>query len=88
MNKVIETKLIQLIREIYRDSYGQFPVEPLTLETDVQKDLHFDSILLVVLQIQIEDEFQIRFDAAHDDLRYTFSKIGRIIDYIQQHVGV
>lgn len=87
MDNAIEAKLIRLIQQICRDSFADFSVDNISADTDVQRDLGFDSIMLVVLQIQIEDMFQIRFNAVQDDLRNIFTSIASIAGYIQQHMG-
>ena len=87
MDHEIENQLIKIIQNICQDSLMGTTEQELTADTDIQRDLGFDSILLVVLQIQIEDAFHMRFNAAQDDLRKVFTNIGRIRDYIEQHIG-
>ena len=44
--------------------------------------------MLVVLQIDIEDAFHIRFDPVEEDLQQVFLSVRTLMDSVQNHMGV
>ena len=74
-------QLLGIVREIYLDSAGAEAEKEITMDTDIKKDLGFDSIMLVVLQIQIADTFHIRFDLVQDDFQSIFTTVRNIFCY-------
>lgn len=82
----IQRQVITIIRKQCADSGVLHGTQPITAETAIQKDLEFDSIMLVVLQIEIEDLFRIRFNPAEEDFRQIFSTVGTLCASIQSHI--
>ena len=80
-------QLLGIVREIYLDSAGAEAEKEITMDTDIKKDLGFDSIMLVVLQIQIEDTFHIRFDLVQDDFQTIFTTVRNIFNYVRKYLG-
>ena len=44
--------------------------------------------MLIVLQIDIEDAFHIRFDPVEEDLQQVFLSVRTLTDSVQSHMGV
>ena len=80
-------QLLGIVREIYLDSAGAEAEKEITMDTDIKKDLGFDSIMLVVLQIQIEDTFHIRFDLVQDDFQTIFTTVRNIFNFVRKYLG-
>ena len=80
-------QLLGIVREIYLDSAGAEAEKEITMDTDIKKDLGFDSIMLVVLQIQIEDTFHIRFDLVQDDFQTIFTTVRNIFNCVRKYLG-
>lgn len=87
MKQVTYEQLLEIVRDIYQDSAGADAGREITMDTDIRKDLGFDSIMLVVLQIQIEDTFHIRFDFVQDDFQTMFTTVGNIFNCVQKYLG-
>lgn len=81
--KKIEERILRIVSEQYFNSFGRDngSIE-ITINTNIRKDLGFDSIMLVILQIVIEDAFGIRFDPMEDDLNNVFTTIQEISRYV------
>lgn len=58
----------------------------ITEQTHIRKDLGLDSISLVIMQIELEDAFQIRFDTTREDFREVFSTVGALSECIVKHI--
>lgn len=58
-----------------------------TKESELLDDLGFDSIMLIVLQVEIEDAFHIRFNPVEEDLQQIFMSVQTLADYVQDHIG-
>lgn len=58
-----------------------------TKESELLDDLGFDSIMLIVLQVEIEDTFHIRFNPVDEDLQQIFMSVQTLADYVQDHIG-
>lgn len=80
-------QLLGIVREIYLDSAGAEAEKEITMDTDIKKDLGFDSIMLVVLQIQIEDTFHIRFDLVQDNFQTIFTTVRNIFNCVRKYLG-
>lgn len=82
-----EKQLFMLIRKRYLEFGRDHEIQEITLDTDIRKDLNFDSVMLVVLQIDIEDEFHIRFDPVRDDFQQIFTTVRSIGRYVEKCLG-
>ena len=87
MKQATYEQLLGIVREIYLDSAGAEAEKEIAMDTDIKKDLGFDSIMLVVLQIQIEDTFHIRFDLVQDDFQTIFTTVRNIFNYVRKYLG-
>ena len=74
----IREKIIQKIDE---KKYGDFAV---TDETDLYRDLRFDSLYFICLITEIEDLYDIRFGMTEMD---AFLRVGKFIELAEQKVG-
>lgn len=81
--KKIEERILKIVSEQYSYSFGRDSgAAEITINTDIRKDLEFDSIMLVILQIEIEDAFCIRFNPIEEDLNNVFTTIRAISSYV------
>lgn len=85
-NNEVMNRLIDLVTDLYRNSMSYRKGVKITADTDISRDLGFDSVMLVVLQINIEDAFHMRFDPMEEDLRNVFSTIRPLSDYISKRI--
>lgn len=83
-----ENRIIGIVTEMFRNSAGYNKEVTVSPETQIQDELGFDSIMLIVLQIDIEDAFHIRFDPVEEDLQQTFLSVQTLTDSVQSHMGV
>ena len=75
-----------LIETIKESTSVLFEDIEITEETDVIDDLHFDSISLMYLILEIENRFEIEFD---DDLSYeNISTISKLESYVKSKIGM
>ncbi len=84
----IENKIIKIVAEMFNNSAGYNKDVIVRAETHLQDELGFDSVMLVVLQIDIEDAFHIRFDPVEEDLQQIFLSAHTLTDSVQSHMGV
>lgn len=82
----IEEQVLELVRCRCEHSVRENEDTEITAETDIRADLGFDSIMLVVLQIDIEDTFHIRFDPMEDDFQLIFTTVRALCDYVQRRL--
>ena len=83
-----EHRIIGIVTEMFRNSAEYNKGITINAETKIQEELGFDSVMLVVLQIDIEDAFQIRFDPVEEDLQQVFLSARTLTDSVQSHMGV
>lgn len=83
-----ENKIIEIVTEMFRNSALYNKDVTVNAETQIQDELGFDSIMLIVLQIDIEDAFHIRFDPVEEDLQQVFLTARTLTDSVQNHMGV
>lgn len=76
----------EAVEKRYRESPFSIPGQEVTPSTALREELEFDSLTLVVLQIEIEDLFHIRFNPATEDLRTVFQTVQTLSDGIQRHL--
>lgn len=53
----------------------------------LQRDIGLDSIDLAVLQIEIEDRCNIRFDPIKDDLQKIFCSVDSLCEFLEIRIG-
>ena len=83
----IEQRVFALEKKRYQAVHLSQNEESLHIHMDIRKDLGFDSTMLVVLQVDIEDEFHIRFNPLEEDIRSIFTTINNISTYVQMRLG-
>lgn len=83
----LENKVSEIVADIYGENPGQTELRKVPLDADIRMRLGFDSIMLVILQITLEDTFHIRFDPVKDDFREIFSTVGTICSYVENSLG-
>jgi acyl carrier protein len=77
-NRSILDKIISVLREsLY------LPTATMTADTDLIRDLGFDSLDLISAQIDLEEAFRLELP---DDAMIRFRTIGQIADYLRRYV--
>lgn len=61
--------------------------KPVTGDTLLREDIGLDSIDLVVLQIEVEERWNIRFDPFQDDFQKIFCSIGTLCEFLERKIG-
>lgn len=84
----IQRQVIEIIQKQCADSGVPRRTQPITAETAIREELAYDSIMLVVLQIEIEDRFRFRFNPAEEDFLQIFSTVGALCASIQRHIDI
>lgn len=81
-DKVVKNELLEVIKECTSIVYEDVDIRS---ETDIIKDLGFDSITIMELVIEIESKFNIEFD---DDLQYEdIFNIDKLETYILKKIN-
>lgn len=83
----VQRRVLELVTNRYRAESGFQPEREITMETSIRDELAFDSIMLVVLQIEVEDAFHIRFDPAQEDFLTIFSNVRELCAAVRRHMG-
>lgn len=77
----------ELICRLWKKERGYDYIEPILEESRLKEDLQLDSLMLVVLQVEVEDTFRFRFDNFSDDFEKIFATIGTLCNYIEGRIG-
>lgn len=85
-NEICE-QCISLIHSILVKQRGAILLPEITEGSRLKEDLQMDSLLLVMLQVELEDAFQFRFDSYEDDFEEIFQSVRTICDYIEKQSG-
>ena len=83
----IKNRIMEIVTEMFCNSAGYRKDVTINAEARIRDELGFDSVMLIVLQIDIEDAFHIRFNPAEEDLRQIFTSVKTLTDYVQNHIG-
>lgn len=60
------------------------PVEALDFETSLRAGLELDSLKMVMLQVEIEEEFRFTFDPIEDDFEKIFATFGDLCAFLEK----
>ena len=82
-----EMKIMEIVVGMFQNSAEYDQKRVINTGTRIRDELGFDSVMLIVLQIDIEDAFQIRFDPAQEGLQQIFTSVRTLTDYVQSHIG-
>ena len=74
--------VFEKIREIIADQLDA-PVESITMDTDLMKDLEADSLDAVEIIMAIESEFDLEIP---DDRAEEFKMVSNIVSYIEESI--
>lgn len=80
-------KIMDMVTEMFCNSAGYDKSTTVRTDARLQDELGFDSVMLIVLQINLEDAFHIRFNPTEDDSRQIFMSIETLTDYVLSHMG-
>lgn len=79
----MDTNLFEMIKECI-EKVLERSLSQLTYETSLREDLEMDSLQIVLLQVELEDEFSISFDPIDDDFFLIFNSVGSIYETIKR----
>lgn len=86
MKKEIFNGVKEIIEYILRKDSRSSDI-PMTKDTALRENIGLDSIDLVVLQIEVEDRWNIRFDPFQDDFQKIFCSIGTLCEFLELKIG-
>ena len=86
MNNEILEGVKNVIEEIVHRNYIDFD-QQITKDMALREDIGLDSIDLVVLQIEIEDRWNMRFDPLEDDFSRIFHSADSLCKYLELRIG-
>ncbi len=84
----ITGRVIKMITNRFQNSLAYREDVQITVDTELFNELEFDSLMLVVLQIDIEDAFHIRFDPTEKNFQELFSTVRSLSDYIRKQIAI
>lgn len=84
-DELFET-LKEIIGDIFRKSSRKAAKE-ITEDMALREGIGMDSIDLVVLQIEIEDRWNIRFDPMRDDFQNIFYSMQSLCEFLERKIG-
>lgn len=84
-NEICE-QCISLLHNILMKQRGVILLPKISESSRLKEDLQMDSLLLIMLQVELEDTFQFRFDYYEDDFEEIFQSVRTICDYIERHL--
>lgn len=85
MRAQIEKKILELI--FYTINKSEDMPEDVSVDKETTLiSLGYNSISIIHLQVEIEDEFRFMFDPIEDDFEYIFSTVGNLYDYVVHRV--
>jgi len=70
--------MIEKLTKLIKDAMPDVDVSGITPETKLFDDLHFDSLAMMMLSMNIEDEFGITFDGP-----VSFVTVKDVLDYLE-----
>lgn len=76
----------EVLREIFQRNYTDFN-QQITGDMAFQEDMGLDSIDLAVLQIELEDRWNIRFDPLEDDFSRIFYSVRSLCEFLELRIG-
>lgn len=71
-----------IIEEMLQENYRDFD-QQITEDMRLREDIGLDSIDLVVLQVEIEDQWDIRFNPLDDDFLEIFDSINSLCEFLE-----
>ncbi|MEY8284158.1 acyl carrier protein [Lachnospiraceae bacterium 50-23] len=71
-----------IIEEMLQENYRGFD-QQITEDMGLREDIGLDSIDLVVLQVEIEDQWDIRFNPLEDDFLEIFDSINSLCEFLK-----
>lgn len=78
MRTILEKRVLKCLNKVLST-----PVEALAPETNLRFGLELDSLNIVMLQVEIEEEFRLAFDPINDDFEKIFETFGNLCDYLE-----
>lgn len=72
-------KVIEIIKELSG-------LENISLDSNLQSDIKLDSLIMVTLLLQIEDEFQIELDES-DMNPFDLETVESVVELVKKYIG-
>lgn len=82
MNKEIFNRIRKCI-----NASLEHDAEHITLDMSLTDDLEMESLHIVTLQVELEDEFAVQFDPLEDDFFEIFQTVGSVYDAIERKLS-
>lgn len=79
MSMELEKRVLKCLNKVL-----SAPVEVLDPEMNLRDDLGLDSLNMVMLQVEIEEEFRFTFDPIEDDFEKIFETFGKLCGYLEK----
>ena len=86
MNVQVFNETISIIMEVLQKHHKEFGRE-IQGNVLLKDDLGLDSIDLVILQVELEDKFRIRFEPLEDNFSKIFYSIKTLCDCLEKKIG-
>lgn len=87
IHKEVCSRCIALIKDIIEKQRGAVSLTEISEKSRLREDLHLDSLLLVVLQVELEDEFKFRVDNYRDNIEDIFESVESVCNYVEKQIG-
>lgn len=78
MKTELKKRMLECINRVRSTS-----LETLEPEINLRDGLELNSLAIVMLQVEIEEEFRFTFDPIEDDFEKIFKTFGSLCDYIE-----
>ncbi len=78
MKTELEKRMLECLSRVCSTS-----LESLEPEINLRDGLELDSLAIVMLQVEIEEEFRFTFDPIEDDFERIFETFGSLCDYVK-----
>ena len=86
MKDEIFTKVKASIEDIFQRNFRHFD-KAITGELTLREDIGLDSIDLTILQIEMEDWWNIRFDPIKDNFQKIFYSVNSLCEFLELRIG-
>lgn len=87
IHREICSRCMDIIQSIIEKQRGTIALTEISEKSRLKEDLHLDSLLLLVLQVELEDEFKFRIDPYRDDMEEIFESVGTVCNYVEKQIG-
>lgn len=79
MDMELERRVLKCLNKVLST-----PVEALDSKVNLRTGLELDSLNMVMLQVEIEEEFRFTFDPIEDEFEKIFETFGNLCSYLEK----